>query len=153
MVVPNGTKLGNYSRISGWLSTRKQAIKPSRSTNYKLAVSLTSCKVYNGNFTKKVCWLGDFAAGGLSNSSNSKPRNGLIIWGDPWDPAGWEMTPQFLKRWAWTVDGCTELLHSTSYWRQRRGEKALRFEKVYSGFIDEVSLDATRIYLVRMANA
>ncbi|KAH8789776.1 hypothetical protein BGZ57DRAFT_754133 [Hyaloscypha finlandica] len=67
------------------------------------------------------------------------PRNGLIIWGDPWDPTGWEMTPQFLKRWAWTVDGCTELLHSTNYWRQRRGEKALRFEKVFSGFIDGIS--------------
>lgn len=75
---------------------------------------------------------------GLFNSSNSTAQNGLIIWGDPWDPAGWEVTPQFLQRWAWTVDGCTELLASTNYWRQRRGEKPLRFERVFQGVVDEI---------------
>lgn len=65
---------------------------------------------------------------------NQKSRTGLIIWGEPWDPAGWEITPQFLKRWAWVLKGCTELMTSTNYWRERRGEKALNFD----GFEDRV---------------
>lgn len=83
--------------------------------------------------TQRLC-----ALGGFFNSSNSTPQNGLIIWGDPWDPAGWEITPQYLQRWAWTIDGCTELLASTNYWRQRRGEKLLRFQRVFQGVVDEI---------------
>lgn len=78
------------------------------------------------------------ALGGFFNSSNSTAQNGLIVWGDPWDPAGWEITPRYLQRWAWTVYGCTELLTSTNHWRQRRGEKPLRFEKMFQGIIDEI---------------
>ncbi|KAL1968694.1 hypothetical protein VTN77DRAFT_1520 [Rasamsonia byssochlamydoides] len=49
----------------------------------------------------------------------------LIVWGEPWDPRGWEITKAFLHEWGWTVKGCPELLESTNYWRAKRGEKAL----------------------------
>jgi hypothetical protein len=65
---------------------------------------------------------------------NQKSRTGLIIWGEPWDPAGWEITPQFLRRWAWILKGCMELMTSTNYWREKRGEKPLNFE----GFEDKI---------------
>ncbi len=36
---------------------------------------------------------------GLFNSPKSRTR--LIVWGEPWDPARWEITPYFLRKWAW----------------------------------------------------
>lgn len=55
-------------------------------------------------------------------------RTGLIVWGEPWDPAGWEISESFLKRWGWAMKGCVELLASTNYWRKQRGEDALVIE-------------------------
>jgi hypothetical protein len=57
----------------------------------------------------------------------SQGRNGLIIWGEPWDPAGWEVTEPFSKHWAWALRGCDELLRATNQWRDKRGEPPLKF--------------------------
>lgn len=51
----------------------------------------------------------------------------LIIWGQPWDPHGWEVSVAFLRKWGWLLQGCDEVLNSTNYWRRRRGERPLRF--------------------------
>ncbi|KAM5358322.1 hypothetical protein ACJZ2D_015391 [Fusarium nematophilum] len=51
----------------------------------------------------------------------------LIVWGEPWDPRGWEATVPFLRKWGWLLEGCTELLEGTNYWRTRRGERELKF--------------------------
>lgn len=50
---------------------------------------------------------------------------GLLVWRDPWDPSGWEVTEEFAKSWRWVIVGCWDLLHSTNTWRARRGERAL----------------------------
>lgn len=55
-------------------------------------------------------------------------RTGLIVWGEPWDPSGWEISESFLNRWGWVVKGCVELLASTNYWRAQRGESELVFK-------------------------
>jgi hypothetical protein len=55
-------------------------------------------------------------------------KTGLIVWGEPWDPSGWEMSESFLSRWRWVVKGCIGLLASTNYWRAQRGESELVFE-------------------------
>ncbi|RDW74102.1 hypothetical protein BP5796_07544 [Coleophoma crateriformis] len=55
-------------------------------------------------------------------------QTGLIVWGEPWDPAGWEVSENFVRNWGWVVKGCVELLRSTNYWRKRRGESPLIFE-------------------------
>ncbi|KAL4936953.1 hypothetical protein BDV06DRAFT_227400 [Aspergillus oleicola] len=52
-------------------------------------------------------------------------ETGIIIWRDPWDPSGWEVTESFMKRWGWTVQGCTELFRATNAWRGVRGEPPL----------------------------
>jgi hypothetical protein len=57
-------------------------------------------------------------------------RTGMITWGEPWDPAGWEVTKEFLERWGWTIRGCLELFESTNYWRSRRRESPLNFDKL-----------------------
>ena len=62
--------------------------------------------------------------------SESKGRTGMIVWGEPWDAAGWEVTESFVKHWFWTIRGCEQLLRSTNYWRQRRGEGPLQVEKI-----------------------
>ncbi|KAJ6069805.1 hypothetical protein N7499_011692 [Penicillium canescens] len=49
-------------------------------------------------------------------------RSGLILWGDPMIEESWEVTPGFLRKWAWTVEGCDELIYSTNQWRRIRGE-------------------------------
>ncbi|OBT67949.1 hypothetical protein VE03_02563 [Pseudogymnoascus sp. 23342-1-I1] len=50
---------------------------------------------------------------------------GLLVWRDPWDPTGWEVTEEFIRAWGWVVVGCADLLHSTNTWRARRGERPL----------------------------
>lgn len=53
-------------------------------------------------------------------------RRGLILWGEPFHKDSWEVTPGFLRKWSWAVDGCGELLESTNRWRRTRGETPLR---------------------------
>ncbi|OGM45083.1 hypothetical protein ABOM_006630 [Aspergillus bombycis] len=50
----------------------------------------------------------------------------LIVWGEPSDPRNWEATVPFLKRWGWLLQGCSEILEATNYWRHIRGERRLR---------------------------
>lgn len=54
-------------------------------------------------------------------------KSGLIVWGEPWDSAGWEISENFLTHWAWVIRGCDEIQRSTNRWRRRRGEKELHF--------------------------
>lgn len=57
----------------------------------------------------------------------SNEQTGLIVWNDPWDSMGLEVSETFLDKWAWTVSGFVKLLESTNYWRAKRGEKPLSF--------------------------
>ncbi|KAL7945794.1 hypothetical protein V8C42DRAFT_321591 [Trichoderma barbatum] len=53
-------------------------------------------------------------------------RRGLILWGEPFHKDSWEMTPGFLRKWSWAVEGCSELIESSNRWRTSRGERPLR---------------------------
>lgn len=48
-------------------------------------------------------------------------NTGLIVWGDPWDPSGWEVTESLAKKWPWMIEGCDEVIEGTNYWRALRG--------------------------------
>ncbi|PWY92328.1 hypothetical protein BO70DRAFT_402264 [Aspergillus heteromorphus CBS 117.55] len=52
-------------------------------------------------------------------------ETGVIVWKDPWDPEGWEVTETFVRLWGWVVRDCWELFASTDAWRARRGERSL----------------------------
>ncbi|KAJ0115063.1 hypothetical protein J7T55_001472 [Diaporthe amygdali] len=54
-------------------------------------------------------------------------KSGLVVWGEPWDPASWEASEAFIKEWTWAIKGCTELLNSTNFWRARRGERPVKW--------------------------
>ena len=58
----------------------------------------------------------------------TEDMTGLIVWGESWDPSGWEVSERFSKKWAWVIKGCKELLESTNYWRVTRGEDPLLLE-------------------------
>lgn len=55
-------------------------------------------------------------------------RQGVVVWKDPWDVTGWEITPAFLEKWRLALTGCWELFRSTNYWREKRGEKRIAWE-------------------------
>ena len=61
--------------------------------------------------------------------SADKGRTGMIVWGEPWDIAGWEVTESFVRHWGWTIQGCEHLLQSTNYWREQRGERPLQVKR------------------------
>ena len=52
-------------------------------------------------------------------------RRGLIVWGEPWDTEGWEVTEGFMQRWSWLLEGCEELIEVSNRWRARRYENPL----------------------------
>ncbi|KAK8096201.1 hypothetical protein PG999_014223 [Apiospora kogelbergensis] len=50
---------------------------------------------------------------------------GLVVWGEPWDPQSWEISLPFLQRWGWLISDCPEIITSTNYWRNQRGERPI----------------------------
>lgn len=57
-------------------------------------------------------------------------RKGLIVWGEPHDMQSWELTPGFLAKWSWVVEGCDDLVESSNRWRLRRGEEPMRLSEL-----------------------
>ncbi|KAJ4294297.1 hypothetical protein N0V90_007987 [Kalmusia sp. IMI 367209] len=55
-------------------------------------------------------------------------RSGLIVWGEPWDPRGWEVTDGFARKFGWLLAGCEELIQATNAWRAFRDETPLVWE-------------------------
>lgn len=66
--------------------------------------------------------------GGLYDGFNDVESRGVLIWGEPWQPRGWEMTEGFIQKWSWLVRGCDELLEATNQWREERGEGRILLE-------------------------
>ena len=56
---------------------------------------------------------------------NEDSTSYIVIWGDPWDASGWEFSPGFFAKWAPLLHGCPQILTTTNYWRERRGESRL----------------------------
>ncbi|PVH69092.1 hypothetical protein DL98DRAFT_564525 [Cadophora sp. DSE1049] len=52
-------------------------------------------------------------------------RTCLINWGDPWNIESWEVTPGFLKRWGWALEGCDDLFRASNRWRASRNEELI----------------------------
>lgn len=50
---------------------------------------------------------------------------GVLVWRDPWDSSGWEVTEAFARSWGWVIADCWDLLNSTNRWRAQRGEGPL----------------------------
>ena len=62
--------------------------------------------------------------------SSPGARSGLIVWGEPWDPRGWEVTEGFAKQFGWLLAGCEDLMQATNAWRAVRHEPPLIIEEL-----------------------
>ena len=51
--------------------------------------------------------------------------HGMIVWGDPWDIANWELTPPFIRKWRWLLRGCQDVIVAGNRWRSLRGEPSI----------------------------
>jgi len=48
----------------------------------------------------------------------------LKVWGStPWDPMGWEVGPEFAKKWWFLMDD--GIMRTTNFWRSQQGEQVL----------------------------
>ncbi|KAG0632985.1 hypothetical protein HOY80DRAFT_1065553 [Tuber brumale] len=57
----------------------------------------------------------------IMGSGRGLGDNGLLVWGEPWDPYNWEATENLAYGWAWMFEGCADIIHSTNTWRSKRG--------------------------------
>jgi hypothetical protein len=75
--------------------------------------------------TFDTCELCDDVLGTMFDGELSKhdERNGVVVWGDPWDINSWELMEGFLKKWGWMLVRCEALLVATNRWRAMRGEE------------------------------
>ncbi|KAM0340573.1 hypothetical protein ACHAPU_010410 [Fusarium lateritium] len=70
--------------------------------------------------------------------------NGLILWGEPHDWQNWELTPGFIVKWPWVVEGCDELVENSNRWRMTRGEEPMSIPMSVSG---EYNKKAQNMYM------
>jgi len=48
----------------------------------------------------------------------------MKVWGStPWDPMGWEVSPEFVRKWWFLMDD--GVMRTTNFWRSQRGEEPL----------------------------
>lgn len=71
---------------------------------------------------------GGGGGGGGGGDDGDEAR--LIVWKDPWDPSGWEVTEGFLRKWGFLLrgDGEDDMVRATNRWRALRGEDPIVWE-------------------------
>jgi hypothetical protein len=62
---------------------------------------------------------------GLYEGFDDVERRGLLVWGNPWSRLEWEFSEGFLRKWGFLLKGCSNIIETTNYWRELRGEEAL----------------------------
>ena len=60
------------------------------------------------------------------NDDVAARRQGMIVWGEPSDISSWEVTPGFVRKWGFLLEGCEELMVASNRWRTTRNEKPLQ---------------------------
>ena len=66
--------------------------------------------------------------GGYERGQNTIETTGVLIWGNPWEAEGWEVTEGFMKKWAFLFKDCWDVMAATNRWRAERGDEPLVFE-------------------------
>ncbi|EXJ92483.1 hypothetical protein A1O3_01035 [Capronia epimyces CBS 606.96] len=61
---------------------------------------------------------------------DTQHKNGVIIWGEPWDITGWEVTLGFASKWPFILRNAPRIQNSTNRWRLLRGEDPLDFDRI-----------------------
>lgn len=66
--------------------------------------------------------------GGLCEDCNDLDEKGMLVWNDPWNASGWEITEGFARKWGFLLKGCHELVEASNKWRKLRNEDRLIIE-------------------------
>jgi hypothetical protein len=69
------------------------------------------------------------------HQSSNEPA-GCMVWGDPWVARNWEVTENLVMRYPWLFWKARSAETYTNYWRTRRDEEPLDFEKLGVDFGD-----------------
>lgn len=93
-------------------------------------IDLFPCPKLRDNLLREGDALDSFAICRAVCEGDEGGTSGLIVWGDPWDTSGWEVTETFVQKWAWMLEGCDELIEGTNYWRALRGLEKLSLDPV-----------------------
>ncbi|GAD96316.1 hypothetical protein NFIA_005200 [Paecilomyces variotii No. 5] len=62
----------------------------------------------------------------FNGSEPSEDCTGLVVWGEAWEPMSYEISVSVLRKWAWIVHDCPDVITSTNYWRALREEEPLQ---------------------------
>lgn len=62
---------------------------------------------------------------GEDGDQTDHDTKGLVLWGEPYLKESWEVSSRFLGKWAWTTEGCEEIIDISNGWRVTRGEDPL----------------------------
>ncbi|KAK6530359.1 hypothetical protein TWF694_003715 [Orbilia ellipsospora] len=62
----------------------------------------------------------------------------FVVWGLPWDSKSWELSMGILRKWGWLLQNCHQVVETTNYWRERRGERKIIYKS--GGYIEEYEL-------------
>jgi hypothetical protein len=75
--------------------------------------------------------MGDYLCHGMRSRQGDggvESEVKLLVWSNPWEPGGWELTEGFVRKWRFLVDGCDDLFQATNQWRKIRGDGPLRLD-------------------------
>lgn len=61
-----------------------------------------------------------------SSDADEDGMIGMVIWGEPFDTAAYEISESMLRKWPWLVKECPDIVKTTNYWRKERGEERLK---------------------------
>ena len=93
-------------------------IIPHARLRYNILRATASGQLDSTDFTKCLR-----ASGSLELLNGSWQRGGVVVWSFPEQVASWELSEPFLRRWAFLLEGCEDLIAATNCWRSKRGEK------------------------------
>ncbi|PNP58084.1 hypothetical protein THARTR1_02242 [Trichoderma harzianum] len=61
-----------------------------------------------------------------SGESDKDGMIGMVVWGEAWDPASYEISATMIRKWPWIVNECPDIIRTTNYWRAKRQEGPLK---------------------------
>ena len=79
-----------------------------------------------GAFNEDELWSDTI--GGLFEGFADIEQRGVVLWCNPWNASGWEVSEGFWLKWGWLLRGCFDALETTNQWRAIRGESSLVFD-------------------------
>ncbi|PTB64137.1 hypothetical protein BBK36DRAFT_1124888 [Trichoderma citrinoviride] len=60
------------------------------------------------------------------HASDDDGMLGMVVWGEAWDPASYEMSATMVRKWPWLAVECPDIIRTSNYWRATRRERPLR---------------------------